>query len=73
MVAGLLEHKWEDNISTDLKVMDGEGVGWSLLIENWQKLVHMVLKPQCSIKVTNFFSSSIAIRFLTSILLIRIN
>ena len=43
MVAGLLEHKWEDNISTDLKVMDGEGVGWSLLIVNWQKLVHMVI------------------------------
>lgn len=44
MIANLLEHKWEDNINTDLKIMDGEGVGWSLLIENWQMLVHIVMK-----------------------------
>jgi len=35
VVANLLEHKWEENIRTDLKVMDSEDVGWSLLIENW--------------------------------------
>jgi hypothetical protein len=43
VVAALLEHKWEDNIRTDLKVMDSEDVEWSLLIENWQTFVHMVI------------------------------
>ena len=45
-----LEHKLEDNISTDIKVMDGAGVGWSLFIENWQTFEHMVINFSVPLK-----------------------